>query len=96
MSPNAGGGCGVSANKYSCAHGAQINFGDLSPYLTYGELYHTCADRIARKIESSPKSFTPVLHKGRITNLTCISYSMAEKGEGHIKKVNAKANFIPT
>ena len=25
-----------SANKYSCSHGAQINFGDLTPYLTYG------------------------------------------------------------
>jgi hypothetical protein len=38
-SPNAGGGgyeCGVSANEYSCAHGAQINFGDLTPFLTYG------------------------------------------------------------
>jgi hypothetical protein len=37
MSPNAGGGgrCGISANEYSCAHGAQINFGDLTPYLTY-------------------------------------------------------------
>ncbi len=36
MSPNAGGGgCGVSANDYSCALGAQINFGDLTPYLTY-------------------------------------------------------------
>ncbi len=37
MSPNAGmwggGGCGFSANEYSCAHGAQINFGDLTPYL---------------------------------------------------------------
>jgi hypothetical protein len=36
MSPNAegwgGGGCGVSANEYSCAHGAKINFGDLIPY----------------------------------------------------------------
>jgi hypothetical protein len=31
-----GGGCGVSANDYSCAQlGAQINFGDLTPYLTY-------------------------------------------------------------
>ncbi len=31
MSPNAGGGgCGVSANEYSCAHGAQIHFGDLT------------------------------------------------------------------
>jgi hypothetical protein len=39
MSPNAGEGgcgCGASANEYSCAHGAQINFGDLTPYLTYG------------------------------------------------------------
>jgi hypothetical protein len=36
MSPNAGEGiCGVSANEYSCVHGAQINFGDLTPYLTY-------------------------------------------------------------
>jgi hypothetical protein len=36
MSPNAGGGgsCGVSANEYSCTHGTQINFGDLTPYLT--------------------------------------------------------------
>ncbi len=30
-----GGGCGVSANEYSCAHGAQINFGDIPPYLTF-------------------------------------------------------------
>ncbi len=30
-----GGGCGFSANKYSCAHGAHINIGDLTPYLTY-------------------------------------------------------------
>jgi hypothetical protein len=26
---------GVSANEYSCALGAQINFGNLTPYLTY-------------------------------------------------------------
>jgi hypothetical protein len=30
-----GGGCCVSANEYICSHGAQINFGDLTPYLTY-------------------------------------------------------------
>ncbi len=36
-SPNEGGGrsCGVTANKYSGITGAQINFGDLTPYLTY-------------------------------------------------------------
>jgi hypothetical protein len=27
---------GFSAIEYSCAHGAQINNGDLTPYLTYG------------------------------------------------------------
>jgi hypothetical protein len=36
-----GGDCGVSANEHSCAHGAQINFGDLAPYLTYAaHLFH--------------------------------------------------------
>ncbi len=42
MSPNAGeeGSCRVSANEYSCRHmvtdKAQLNFGDLTLYLTYG------------------------------------------------------------
>jgi hypothetical protein len=39
MSILAGLDCGVSANEYSCAHGAQINFGDLTPYLTYPIFY---------------------------------------------------------
>ena len=39
MSPNAGGWCcGVSANEYSCAHGALINFGD--PTLFFEPLCH--------------------------------------------------------
>ncbi len=25
----------LSANEYSCTYGAQINYGDLAPYLTY-------------------------------------------------------------
>ncbi len=40
IKPNGGSGgegdWGVSAIEYSCAHGGQINFGDLTPYLTYG------------------------------------------------------------
>ncbi len=40
MSPNAGGGGGASANEYSYAHGAQINFGDLTPYFTYALAPH--------------------------------------------------------
>jgi hypothetical protein len=38
MGGGGGASCGVSANEYSCAHGAQINFGDLTPYLTYAPL----------------------------------------------------------
>jgi hypothetical protein len=37
--PKCGGrgcGCGVLANEYNSAHRALINFGDLTPYLTYG------------------------------------------------------------
>ncbi len=30
------GSCGVSAIEYRCTHGAQINFGDLTPYVIYG------------------------------------------------------------
>ncbi len=40
MRVGGGGGCGVSANEYSSVHGAQISFGDLTPYLTY-ELQET-------------------------------------------------------
>jgi hypothetical protein len=35
--PNSGGGggcMGVTAYKYSFAHGAQVNFGDVTQYLT--------------------------------------------------------------
>ncbi len=33
--PKCGGGGKLSASEYSCAHGAQINCRDLTPYLTY-------------------------------------------------------------
>jgi hypothetical protein len=33
-------GCGISANEYSCEHGAQINFGDPTPYLTCDLQYY--------------------------------------------------------
>ncbi len=38
MSPNAGDGggwFGASANEYTAVHRSTINFGDLTPYLTY-------------------------------------------------------------
>jgi hypothetical protein len=36
MGVREGGGFGDSVNEYTCVHGAQINLGDLTPYLTYG------------------------------------------------------------
>jgi hypothetical protein len=44
-----GGGCGVSVNEYSCAHGAQINYGDLTPYFNLcsaGYITHYPSSRV--------------------------------------------------
>jgi hypothetical protein len=42
-------GCGVLANKCSCSHGAQINFGDLTPYLTWGGSSQTGGNEDCRR-----------------------------------------------
>jgi hypothetical protein len=42
-----GGGCGVSANEYSCACEAQINIGNLTPYITYPMLLLDIASYLA-------------------------------------------------
>ncbi len=55
------GSCGVSAYEYSCAHGAQINFGDLTPYLTYGRdtsVWDTSFK--GRKVQDVPFAYTYV------------------------------------
>ncbi len=53
------GGCGVSAKEYSWAHGAQINFGDLTPYLTYGAtpLLQTSTDSSTHPVKNAPNIF---------------------------------------
>ncbi len=48
-------GGGVSANEYSCAHGAQINFGDLTPYITYVLIILTMAEN--KEFELFNKNF---------------------------------------
>jgi hypothetical protein len=45
-----GGGCGVLANEHSCAHGAQMNFGDLTPYLTYDSGTPRSVENFAKKL----------------------------------------------
>ncbi len=63
-----GGGCEASANEYSCAHGAQINFGDLrvTPYLTYGLVQHS--SRVTNH------SSYGINYKGIIARKSYISY----------------------
>ncbi len=51
-----GGGCGVSANDYSCTLWAQINFGDLAPYLTY--VKDACPPDWGNRIEPWPDHFS--------------------------------------
>ncbi len=41
-----GGGLRGSANEFSCTLGAKINFGDLTPYLTYALLVTPSAEVI--------------------------------------------------
>ncbi len=71
MIPNAGGGRGLrgSANEYSCAHGAQINFGDLTPYLTYGRMceleYTWCLTHFISKIPVLTTQSSPLTKKHR-------------------------------
>jgi hypothetical protein len=54
MIPTAGGGGVVRSQPMStavqCAHGAQINFGDLAPYLTYTA--ETCLCQITKIINT--------------------------------------------
>jgi hypothetical protein len=47
-----GGGCGGTANEYSCAHGAQINFGDPTTYLTYSMMVSIHGTDMNLKISS--------------------------------------------
>jgi hypothetical protein len=63
-----GGCCGVSANKYSCAHGAQINIGNLTSYLTYGLHVRLFNRKVGPIIEAFPAAtwslFTPAPELG--------------------------------
>ncbi len=54
--------CGVSANEYSCAHGAQINFGDLTPYLTYDFILYSILG-ISRALSTVVNGFVELPYK---------------------------------
>ncbi len=82
MSPNAedrGGGSVVSANEYSCAHGAQINFGDLTPYFIQ---WNGASDRLVfvRRLHSdlNIRSFGQFWTKSKWYCLLSRRYSILE------------------
>ncbi len=57
-----GGGCGSQPMRTAVHitwHGAQINFGDLAPYLTYGGARSTCTRTAVRKTHSG-KIYRPL------------------------------------
>ncbi len=60
-----GGSCEVLANEYSCTHWAQINFGDLTPYLTYVYL-------------GTPRHYLATPH---ISNTVCIFPGFRQRDE---------------
>jgi hypothetical protein len=60
-----GGSCWASADEYSCAHGAQINFGDLTPYLTHGLERLTANAKVATVLGSILASSDSVESEGR-------------------------------
>ncbi len=64
MSPNEGWGvgCGVSANEYNCAYGAQINFGDPTPYFVFADLnyvYHFVSKNNSKQAEQTKRPSDP-------------------------------------
>ncbi len=56
-----GGNCGVSANEYSCAHGAKINFGDLTLFNFIFNLWFW-AGRAALWVRNDYSDFDFLIH----------------------------------
>ncbi len=83
---NAGGLRGLSQGVYSCAHGAQINFGDLRQYLTYyvnGLIYlqNRCRDPSRHFFFQSRRLLTKIFNSEVIGNWKCRCCGV--KGKGH-------------
>ncbi len=70
MSLNAAGGVGGCwANEYSCAHGAQINLGDLTPYLMiflFSDQEYTVKGDLTIICPSGPASTLPGLFQSSL------------------------------
>ncbi len=61
----------ISAHEYSCAHGAQTNFGDLTPYLT-----------MFLNFTKGPHRFTILKASAKKSKQTKIYKSDREQGQG--------------
>jgi hypothetical protein len=66
---------GLSANEYSCAHGAQINFGDLTPNLIYAR-----ETRIENKATFLPQSLRLVAQQLFISAFPLLLFLLSVDG----------------
>ncbi len=79
MSPNAGwGGCWVLASEYSCAHGAQIDIGDLTPYLTFGGNTEAESKEKHGVWDPMPELTSPYIHSRDDSNTLTMGNPMPE------------------
>jgi hypothetical protein len=82
-----GGRYGVSANEYSCTHGAQINFGDLTPYLKpmlkinvyFNFLSRDTTERQARGELTSAQLRTPKVTEYTAIKRSCLELSLSQQ-----------------
>jgi hypothetical protein len=91
-------GCGISANEDSCAHGAQINFIYLTPYLTdsvedseYGKWFTastTGRKNLEMKKESGAKSLTCMTNGPSYKN-----YVLDFLGNKRVENINRNGNL---
>ncbi len=101
MSPNAGGGgwvARVSANEYSCAHGGQIYFGDLTPYLTHDcQVHEQCCQK---GHYYTPVPFTPSpptsFHQVIQTHIRIICAGIFKQSMGARNRVGIELSYRPT
>jgi hypothetical protein len=71
------GGMHGSQPMYSCTHGAQINFGNVTPYLTY-DLYRRCLAFFGNLLQELLYSTYPF----NCTTLLLCFFSHREKNQG--------------
>jgi hypothetical protein len=80
-----GGSRGVSANEYTCVHGAQRNFGYLTPNLQNLRLRPTALAQIRESTVLSPNFLTSKVPKHRFQRVEKLVLEEIDSCEGIFK-----------